>query len=81
MRRAKLHSPLSHAFAASTSDVYESEDIPQYTALKALSFLFTVLSRKDKKSVKPELYLIQEFPVSKICVQSTHKINVSWPLR
>ena len=80
--RAKLHPPLSHAFAASTSDVYmyESEDMPQYTALKALSSLFTVLSRKDKKSVKPELYLIQQFPV-RICVQSMHKINVSSPLR
>ena len=83
MRRAKLNPPLSHAFAASASDVYMyvSEDLPQYMALKALSSLFTVLSRKDKKNVRPELYLIQQFPVSKICVQSTHTINVSWPLR
>ena len=83
VRRAKLCRILSHAFAAPTSDVYmhESEDMPQYTALKALSSLFTVLSRRDKKSVKPELYLIQQFPVSKLCVQSMHGINVSWSLR
>ena len=83
VRRAKLYPILSHAFPASTSDVYmyESEDMPQYTALKALSSLFTFLSRKDRKNVKPELYLIQQFPVSKLCVQSMHEINVSWSLR
>lgn len=35
-----------------------------YKSLKSLSSLFTVLSRKERKTVKPEVYLIQQFPVT-----------------
>ena len=50
--------------SASSSSARESEDMPQYRALKGLSSMFTVPSRKEKKTVNPELYLIEQFSVS-----------------
>ena len=40
VRGAKFHSPLCHAFATSTSDMYmhETEHIPQNIAVNALIF-------------------------------------------
>lgn len=40
------------------------DDWPQPAAIRGVSSLFTVLRERDKKDVNPEIYVIEEYPVS-----------------
>lgn len=42
----------------------DGDDWPQPAAIRGLSSLFTVWRKRDKKDVNPEIYVIEEYPVS-----------------